>query len=204
MGEHGTIGTLLSSFLFFFPAAFVALRRRLWVRWLGFLAAGTLMIWYHSCRDHDSCVATETERRADHAVALFVSISTILLYGHFRFQLVESLLLLCIAAACSLFVAYDLEDSRLYTSMFVLGTSLPIVGVTWAIRRWPPVRVPWIITGTVFLLVAGVLYLVDQSSLWIHSAIHATGAIGCALVCYAARDPSLQQDYHLVPDLQFS
>ena len=162
------------------------------------------MTWYHSCRDHSSCLSTETERRLDHAVALFAAISTLLLYGHFRYQLVESLLLLCVAGACGVFVVYDLDENQLYTSLFVLGVSFPIVGVTWAIRKLPAVRVPWIIAGTVLLVAAGVLYLVDHSSLWVHSMIHACGAFGCALVCYAARDPKLQQDYHLVSDLQFS
>jgi len=195
---------LAVSALGFFGTAWVATKRMLWVRAVGYTAVAILMTWYHFCQETGDCSPSEAQIKLDHIAGLWLSTSTLLLFGHFRYQLAEiGYQLLCLAGAVAL-VVVEQETSLLWGSLYVAGITLPGIGITWCLRGLPAVRLPWTIAGTVLGLVAVTLFFVQEtahSGPMIHGTFHITAALAAAFLCYGLRDPNLHENYHVWKDL---
>lgn len=190
------------------PVAFVvplwiAKKRFLWLRVGGFMLMPIVMVWYHACMDMDSCSVHPLQQDADHFMAMWFCTSMAVLFANFKRQLVEMLVELLLAGGAAVIILVFKEDNNLdWTYTYCSVSSMFVIFTTWAFAGPPNVRVGWTAIGTLLLLTALTLFLVEEhNNPLVHGSWHLSGAVGAAMLMYGTRDPALNTDYVLLQDI---
>jgi hypothetical protein len=189
----------------FLAAGWVAFKRMLWLRWLGFNSIAFLATWYHACQASRSCQPPLWQVQADHIAGIWLATTLLLLWAHFRYQLVELFYGLLVAGGAAALVLLEQEARYEYVIPYVLGTTVPVIIISWVVRGPVEARWPWAGSGLVFGVAATVLFFIQEeveADPILHGCFHLSAAAAGVCLCYGLRDPNIQQGYHIMKDLR--
>lgn len=189
---------------FFGVAGWMAYKRMLWFRWVGYHAVMIAAATYHMCTEDAWCMDFNTQQDLDHIAAIWFVCSTVLLLANFKEQVVETIVQLLIVVGASVMVILEYEDRKLNMLLFCVGVCGVCLCATWYFYGEDPIqwRIPWVASGVLFLVAGGVIFwLPYHDNLWLQGSWHICGGLGAACLVYGTRDPNLNAGYHVMRDV---
>lgn len=194
----------------FLVAAWFARARRQWIRMIGFLFVAPVSALYHlgvntTVTDHNQTLCD-----LDRVGSVYLSITVVLLFAHFRTQLAEIATELVLLPSTVL-IALTLSRWAVTEAKYVLppaGTLLLFVLPSWYVNKgMPPARRGWLIAGCFLASIGASCFLFGRNGAteddrrFAHGVWHLGVGLGSSLLVYALRDPALLQGYVLMGDL---
>ncbi|MBL4665494.1 MAG: DUF3522 domain-containing protein [Nitrospinaceae bacterium] len=210
---HAQWFVLLSNVAFFLTAWF-ALRRKQWIRTVGFVLVVPASFVFHLAVDTTVIKSEFRWEMADTVASVYMSVTIVMLMAHFHNQLTELVIELCmvpiIVWVSYLLVVWSHPDWKFIFPP--LAVFVVIVVPTWLVHGLPPARIPWLMAGLVLTLTGVAFFMFTplmfqkgpqyrQRDLVFHGLWHLLSGVGSGFLIYALRDPHLLNDYTFMGDI---